>query len=202
MADFKISFDKTMGHEGGYSDDPVDMGGETYKGISRRFHPEWNGWAVIDEVKKTLAGSPVAKARDLNRLLENNVTVQQRVRELYKQLYWNPFRGDDMPQSLAEEMFDTSVNLGVGRTIRYLQIALNVMNRNATLYPDMVVDGAYGPTTHKLLHTYLDKDDVGFLVKIINILQGAHYIEFMTKSPEQERFARGWLNRVTFSKIN
>jgi len=195
MADFNISYDKTMAHEGGYVNDPVDTGGETYKGISRRFNPDWSGWNIIDEVKKTLTNTA-----HLTRLLENNTALQQRVKALYKQLYWSPFRGDDMPQELADEMFDTSVNMGVGRTVTFLQRGLNILNRNATMYPDMVEDGSYGPTTHRLLHVYLTKDDVHYLVKVINILQGAHYINFMTKSPVQEKFARGWLARVTISK--
>lgn len=30
-------------HEGGYSNDPIDLGGETYKGIARNAHPNWQG---------------------------------------------------------------------------------------------------------------------------------------------------------------
>ena len=37
MADFNIAFEITMGHEGGYSFDKDDAGGETYRGISRRY---------------------------------------------------------------------------------------------------------------------------------------------------------------------
>ena len=47
MAEFKKAYDKTMGHEGGYVHDPDDAGGETYKGISRRYHPGWEGWKVV-----------------------------------------------------------------------------------------------------------------------------------------------------------
>ena len=51
MANFNESFNITLGYEGGYSNDPDDAGGETYKGISRRYHPGWKGWALIDELK-------------------------------------------------------------------------------------------------------------------------------------------------------
>ena len=40
MADFNDAFDETMGHEGGYVNDSNDAGGETYRGISRRFNPQ------------------------------------------------------------------------------------------------------------------------------------------------------------------
>ena len=34
MAKFIISFQKTVTNEGGYINDPDDLGGETYKGIA------------------------------------------------------------------------------------------------------------------------------------------------------------------------
>jgi len=34
MANFEQSYAITMGHEGGYDNDPDDVGGETYKGVS------------------------------------------------------------------------------------------------------------------------------------------------------------------------
>ena len=48
MANFIKSYEITCKHEGGYSFDPDDAGGETYKGISRRFNPQWSGWKIID----------------------------------------------------------------------------------------------------------------------------------------------------------
>ena len=41
MADFKKILTQTLQHEGGYNKDPHDPGGETYQGISRKYHPEW-----------------------------------------------------------------------------------------------------------------------------------------------------------------
>ena len=43
MADFEQAFSKTMGAEGGYklTDIKGDKGGQTYAGISRRFHPDF-----------------------------------------------------------------------------------------------------------------------------------------------------------------
>lgn len=48
MADFKTAYDITSGLEGGYVNDTNDLGQETYKGISRRFWPHWDGWQHID----------------------------------------------------------------------------------------------------------------------------------------------------------
>jgi lysozyme family protein len=180
-----------MKNEGGYTNDPDDVGGETYKGISRRYNPSWNGWEIIDEMQNI---------DELDEVNNQTIELDVRVKMFYKSAYFDPYRGDEMPYGLALEMFDTSVNMGVGRTVGFLQTALNVLNRNGTLYQDMVVDGMYGNTTHSCLQTYLKHDTIHLLVKIINVLQGNHYIEYMKKSPIQEKYARGWFSRVNFTK--
>jgi len=38
MAKFNLAFSKMLFHEGGYVNDPDDLGGETYKGIARNSH--------------------------------------------------------------------------------------------------------------------------------------------------------------------
>lgn len=194
MSYFDEVYDKTMKNEGGYVNDPDDVGAETYKGISRKYNPSWNGWDIIDELKKD--NFP-------DNLKENTQEVRElnlRVKKYYKMVYFDPYCGDEMDYSLANEMFDTAVNLGVGRVVKYLQMALNVLNRNGTLYQDQVEDGMYGKTTHACLQKYLEHDTINLLVKIINVLQGAHYIDYMKKSPKQEKYARGWFSRVQINK--
>lgn len=194
MADFKKTFEKTMGHEGGYVDDPKDAGGETYKGVSRRFNPSWRGWESIDRQKD--------KA-DFPKCLDKDKDLQIEVQNFYKQHYWDKFLGDEIPSKgneIAREMFDTGVNMGIGRAVKFLQQGLNLLNRNGKSYKDIVVDGGFGPATLGTLKKYLSKDKPEHLLKIMNILQGNHYINYMTKSPIQERYARGWLSRVTIEK--
>jgi len=186
------SFDKTLpdvlAHEGGYVDDPDDRGGETYKGVARCYNADWAGWKTIDRARKR---------RGFPKNLERDAALQRQVRDFYKQHYWDKFQGDAIPeQALADELFDTAVNLGVARAVTFLQRALNVLNRNATLYADLVEDGAFGQRSLAAVAAYLKQDKVADLLKVLNILQGMHYIEFMTKSPVQEKYARGWLKRV------
>jgi lysozyme family protein len=192
MSYFVDAYSITMHHEGGYVNDPDDVGGETYKGIARRYNPDWEGWGIVDMEKSK---------EDFPKCLEFDESLQRSVKTFYKQRYFDPFVGDEMPRDLALEMFDTAVNMGVGRAVKFLQISLNILNRNQKLYKDMVVDSSYGPTTNDRLKAYLTKDgDTRVLVKMLNILQGAHYIEYMNKSPKQEKFARGWFKRVSISK--
>ena len=114
--------------------------------------------------------------------------------------YFDDYLGDKMSVHLATEMFDTSVNMGVGRAVKFLQISLNLLNRDERLYDDMVEDGDYGKTTHRCLQKYLETDTIHTLLKFLNVLQGNHYIEYMKKSPTQEKYARGWFKRVRINK--
>jgi len=110
MANFKIAFDRTMKHEGGYVNDPDDRGGETYMGVARNIHPTCGIWKYVDEL--TAQGkTPYA----INVALKKNITVQNIIMVLYKQKYWDVFELDKVRrQSVANEIFDDAVNRGVG----------------------------------------------------------------------------------------
>lgn len=191
MANYNEAYEKTCAHEGGYVFDPDDAGGETYKGVSRRYNPSWPGWKLIDDIKANNGNN------NLSKQLDNNTDLQEQVRSFYKQLYWDQFWGDSVPdQAIANELFDTSVNLGVRRAVKYLQTGLNLLNRNQKNYNDIGVDGFFGPGTLGALNKYLKQDPCAPLVKIMNTLQGMHYITYMEKNPAQEKYARGWLNRT------
>uniref|UniRef100_A0A6M3JNR8 Putative glycoside hydrolase n=1 Tax=viral metagenome TaxID=1070528 RepID=A0A6M3JNR8_9ZZZZ len=196
MADFRKAFLKTSIAEGGYSNNSLDMGGETYRGISRRYFPDWKGWEIIDIEKKKPGPNPV---NDISPSIRKG--LNDLVEFFYKENFWNRFLGDEIPnQEIAEELYDTSVNMGISRGVIFLQVSLNVLNRNGELYPDIVEDGKIGSTTIRTLNTYLKYDKPELLLKIMNVLQGMHYIEFMKKSPTQEAFARGWFSRVEINK--
>ena len=83
MADFEKAFINTMGYEGGYVYDPDDAGGETYKGISRRYHPSWPGWRIIDKVKIS-GGDPYSDLDDNEELEENELEQLEEEQELEK----------------------------------------------------------------------------------------------------------------------
>jgi len=192
MPEFEKSYKLILEYEGGYSDELFDKGGETYKGIARRYSRTWAGWIMIDNLKEE-SNFPFN--------LKNNQILDQMVKKYYRERYWDTLLLDEViSQELADELFDISVNMGNYKAAKFLQIALNILNRNEVNYFDLVVDGKIGSKTIYTLKMFFTKDDVSYLIKVINILQGNHYIEFMKKSPEQEKFARGWLNRVIFNK--
>ena len=114
MANFKIAFDRTMKHEGGYVNDPDDKGGETYMGVARNLHPTCGIWKYVDELTKQ------GKSRNaINSALKQNTTVQNIIMIFYKQKYWDVFEFDKVKrQSIANEIFDDAVNRGVGSATR------------------------------------------------------------------------------------
>nr|WP_315242076.1 glycosyl hydrolase 108 family protein [uncultured Albidiferax sp.] len=93
---FDQAFDRLMGHEGGYVNDPRDPGGETNWGISKRSYPS------VDIKALTRDG---AKA-------------------IYRRDFWDVL-GNAHP-AITFQVFDFAVNSGIGTAIRKLQAAVGV----------------------------------------------------------------------------
>lgn len=110
MADFCKAFDRTEKNEGKniWTNDPKDSGGETWSGISRKANPNWAGWTILD-AKPNKKNGQVIVDKDLETLKK----------DLYRKNYWNPIWGDRIKnQKVAEDFYDTGVNMGVGMSIK------------------------------------------------------------------------------------
>lgn len=190
MANFNIALPNVLKVEGRYVNDPSDNGGETYLGITRRDHPDWPGWAIVDPIKHDGAA-----------LAAKDPQLKQLAYELYKKRYWDRFDGDSISsQKIAEELFDTGVNMGIGRAVTFLQKGLNVLNKRASLWPEIGTDGDMGPKSRAALNACLAHHDELLLLRVMNILQGAAYLEFAAKDERQEVFIKGWLNNRVFNQ--
>lgn len=111
MANFKISIPKVLKYEGGYVNDPTDNGGETYKGISRKFWPKWEGWVIIDKYKKSKVNFP--------KVLDSDNKLQDLILTFYKTNFWDKIGGDKINnQELTDLMFDGAVNEGISPVIK------------------------------------------------------------------------------------
>lgn len=192
MADFEIAYGETEIREGGYVNDPVDKGGETHRGVARKFNADWQGWPIIDKIKQD-------HPMDFKQRINDNEVLAELAKALYRKRYWDPIRGDEVPsQHIANKVFDTGVNQGVGRSITYMQEGLNLLNRDQKNYSDIEVDGKFGEKTMASLKAFLklENDEPDYLLKLLNLLQASFYVDIMKRDSTQERFARGWLNRV------
>jgi len=101
----KDNFDKclklVLEHEGGYVNHPLDPGGMTNYGVTRKVYEQYLGRDVTEEDMKEMP-------------LEH-------VGEIYKRKYWDKVRGDDLPSGLDWAVFDFAVNAGVSRAAKVLQ---------------------------------------------------------------------------------
>ena len=83
MAQFEPAFQKTMKFEGGYVNDPDDRGGETYRGISRKHHPDWPGWGILKKAEEN--------RYNIERRISDDA-LQAAVREFYQAEFWAPLK--------------------------------------------------------------------------------------------------------------
>ena len=197
MAIFKQAYNITMKNEGGYVNDVRDLGGETYKGISRVFWPHWEGWKIIDNAKKTGQSFP-----DCLTLFDYEGLNNEMVPEFYKTNFWNRFVGDKIEhQLIANELFDTGVNMSVSRAVTFLQESLNFLyhRKGIIMTNELNIDGIFGNKTFTALNTTRPRH-VRLLYKLLNILQGNYYIKLFQANPKQAIFMTSWLNRVDFNK--
>jgi len=195
---FLISLNKTLPKEGLISKNLKDQGGFTYKGISWENHPSWKGWQIIDSVLSSYFVAPrgIKKRVVLDDVFNANLPLNRLVEEFYCTEFWNKIQGDKLPsQLIADELFDTSVNLGVSAASEILQRTLNLLNKNGRLYPDIVVDGIIGSQTLETLSQCIAANGEKLIFNLLNFYQAKRYIEIMERDHSQEIFI-GWFNRI------
>lgn len=186
MADFKRAHHRLAELEAGYVNHPADLGGETIFGITRRFHPSWSGWALVDELKK-LPGFPGTA--------ERNETLRQLASKFYEARYWEPVGGPHLSQRVAEELLDQGVHMGPARAVEHLQRACNILSNRGTRWPAIVADGQFGPRTLNAARAAC----ASYEPEVLGALDGyqcSYLISRMEADTSQQAFAVGWLRRV------
>ena len=117
---FDKTFERSMGHEGGYQCDPKDRG-------------NWTGGEVGKGTNKgTKWGLSAATYPSLD---IKNITYEQ-AKEIYYRDWWINFGMDKWPNALAYQMFDAAINHGTVRANQFLQRAVGTKP-----------DGIIGPIT-------------------------------------------------------
>lgn len=171
--------DDLIDREGGYVDNPHDKGGPTCWGITESVARKHGYKGRIQDMPRAFA-----------------------VRVYTRDYIEAPGFGRVLAISnaIGEEMIDTGVNMGVSIPGPWLQRILNALNQQAKHFPDLVVDGQIGPSTESALRTVLrhrGKDGETIIMRALNCLQGARYLEITEAREKNETFFAGWmLNRV------
>jgi len=173
--EFKKAWARTHAAEGGYSNHPNDPGGETNHGITFRV-ARANGYTGL--------------MRDLPAPLAEKIAKME---------YWDRIRGDDiaaLSPAIAHELFDTHFNMWSGAAGKFLQRALNGLNRQGKDYQDLNVDGNIGPVTVGVLQKFLSlrgRDGETVMLRLLNAQQACDYLRQCTESVGKEEFLFGWV---------
>lgn len=148
--------------EGGFVDHPADPGGRTNKGVTQKVYDGW----------RRRQGQPPRDVKDI---------TNDEVHTIYASDYWVPPRCDLLGTPLGMVQFDTAVNMGVGRAVRFLQASVGCG-----------VDGDFGPGTEAAVAGC----DAGSTVKAYCDRREAYYRSLAQQRPPMAVFLKGWLNRL------
>jgi len=161
-ASFKASLPFVLRWEGGYVNNPNDPGGTTNKGVTQNVYDDW----------RRKQGLPLQGVKEI---------TDAEVQAIYDTGYWLPPRCDVLQKPLDLVQFDTAVNMGPGRAVRFLQQAVGC-----------AVDGGFGPNTLKAVEMC---NLGGTLVSYCNERE-AYYRRLAQRNPKLKIFLKGWLNRL------
>ena len=143
--------------EGGFVNNPRDPGGMTNLGVTKVTYEGYVNRHVDEAEMRSLTPDLVAP--------------------LYKKMYWDRIKGDDLPVGVDYCLFDLAVNSGVGKAGKLLQMAL-----------DVPADGLIGPMTLRALESR-DPEEI-----IQQVCQ--ERLDFLQSLNTWNTFGKGWGRRV------
>lgn len=164
MSEFERALPLVLAHEGGYVNHPRDPGGETNKGITKRVYDDWR------------------RTRGLTAVSVRQISSSE-VSAIYRERYWNLFKGDEMPAGVGYVVFDGAVNSGVAQSVKWLQRALGPLYKGT-------VDGLVGPGTINAIKDHSNHD--ALIAEICR--QRMAFLKALKTWPT---FGKGWSRRVS-----
>lgn len=165
---YQLAIGFVLSHEGGYSNNPNDLGGETNYGISKRF----------------------LNANNIDIKNIKDITVSQ-AKLIYYTYFWLPIKAEEINDNkIALMLFDTAVLCGKSKAIEFLQQAI-------TLFVPITVDGIIGHETLGAINKITESDFYReYLIDIFATIRKKFHIDIARSNSSQATFIKGWLNRV------
>ena len=154
---FEEALEHVLKHEGGYVNHKLDKGGITNLGVTIAVWEEWIGRESSEDEMRNLKPEDVAP--------------------LYKKMYWDRVKGEDLPSGVNYCVFDAAVNSGTGRAAKWLQEAVGA-----------VPDGAIGAKTLAKVAAH-DADS------LVNAYCDVR-LNFLKSLKTFDTFGKGWSRRV------
>ncbi len=167
--------DAILRAEGGYVNDPTDNGGETNFGITV---------AVARAIgyMGPMRDMPVAVARTI---YTGRYIVEPKFDRVLA-----------IHAGIGAELIDTGVNMGPRPAAEFLQRWLNGFNDTGARYPLLLVDGRLGEQSLGALAAFLKwrgQDGATVMLRALNGLQAARYLDISEAKQTQRRFLFGWI---------
>ena len=159
MSNFDACLALILKSEGGYVNNKADPGGMTNLGVTKRTYETYVGHPVDEETMRGLTPDDVSP--------------------LYKKMYWDAVRGDDLPDGLDYCVFDLAVNSGPARAIKFLQGAIGTPQTGQITDRDVQLANA--------------GDTFALITKICN-----ERLVFLQSLNTWATFGKGWASRVGF----
>ena len=190
MSSFDLAIPVILKHEGGWVDDPNDLGGETNFGISTLIIQRMQrDDKLSDEAMEKLLGIKPGTLFKQNYLKTENGFTKDSAAKIYRKYFWDqPGYGNIVDQNMATKVMDVAVNCGEPRAERMLQLAAN------SLGAKLQVDGNMGPKTLAVVNSLDPKK----LVVAMKDEQVKYYNAIVAARPLNQKFLAGWLKRAAW----
>ena len=156
---FEQALATVLKSEGGYVNNPKDPGGMTNLGVTKRTYEHYVGHPVDEDTMRGL--------------------TPELVTPLYKSMYWDAVRGDQLPDGVDYCVFDAAVNSGPTKAIKLLQNAVGTPQTGQISDRDVQLANA------------ADLNDI--ITKICN-----ERLVFLQSLNTWATFGKGWTSRVAF----
>lgn len=185
------AFEKLLGIEGDFVEDPADSGGATKLGISLRF---LKAAGDIDLDEDGFKDFDLDFDGDIDGVDVRLLSVAD-ARYLYLIHFWNPLECASFPAPIGEMLFDQGVNGGIAAARKLLQRAINrVLAAECECL--IAVDGKIGPATRTAMSLAVSLRGIEALAEAFREEVRARYCEIVRRNQSQRRFLNGWLRRA------
>lgn len=171
MDSVDIMIQGVLRREGGFVDHPDDRGGPTKFGITQQTLSKYYGHAATTAEVQSLT-----------------VEVAE---EIYKRNYYFGPRINTLVELIQPFVFDSAVNHGPRRAIKFVQSVCN----QAGYQPSLKTDGAVGPNTRKGVQ-WAHQEMGPVLLEALVEERKNFYLLIVDARPSQQVFLKGWMNRL------
>lgn len=176
---FETVYSEVLKLEGGstYTDDKRDRGGKTRWGITEALARRHGYQGDMKDLPEDFA------------------------KGVYREEFWDNNRLEDIARisrTVAQEVYDSGVNVGPARAARWLQGSLNMFNFGPGVPADLIEDGRIGRATLNMLEFFLKRrgaEGLTVLLRALNGFQFEHYKDLAKADLSQRSFTFGWVSK-------